>query len=122
MSHWTMREAVDLCRKVEAVCPPFGCHVALTGGVLYKEGTRKDLDLLFYRVRQARTVDRAGLFAALKELGLVKLYGWGWCYKATCDGKPVDLFFPDQSWTLPPERWQDRAARWVRRNIMRASA
>jgi hypothetical protein len=44
---WTLAEAVEVCRQVEAICPPFGCHVALTGGTLYKDGERKDLDLLF---------------------------------------------------------------------------
>lgn len=40
---WTQAEAIALCRKIEDVCPAFGCHVALTGGVLYKLGERKDL-------------------------------------------------------------------------------
>ena len=42
MSQWTQEQAIALCRKIEAVCPPFGCHVALTGGALYKDGPRKE--------------------------------------------------------------------------------
>ena len=26
---WTQALAIELCRKIEAMCPPFGCHVAL---------------------------------------------------------------------------------------------
>lgn len=37
MSGWTQAEAVALAKKIEAVCPAFGCHVALTGGLLYKD-------------------------------------------------------------------------------------
>lgn len=122
MSAWTLEQAAELCRRVEAVCVPFGCHVALTGGVLYTDGAMKDLDLLFYRIRQVDKINRKGLFAALKMIGLHEVRGWGWCHKGVYQGKPVDLFFPDEVWPRPPERWQARAARWVRRNILRASA
>jgi hypothetical protein len=37
---WTLDDAVAMCCAVEQVCPPFGCHVALTGGTLYKDGGR----------------------------------------------------------------------------------
>jgi hypothetical protein len=107
---WTLADAADLCRRVEAVCPAFGCHVALTGGVLYKDGGRKDLDLLFYRVRQASTIDRKGLFSALKAFGLIKQSGWGWCYKATYMGKRVDMFFPDPAYPVPVHSWRGRVS------------
>ena len=51
---WDLVSAVDLCKQVESIAPDYGCHVALTGGCLYKEGPRKDLDLLFYRIRQVQ--------------------------------------------------------------------
>lgn len=44
MSVWTQREAIDLCIKLERIAPAFGAHVALTGGLLYKSGQRKDCD------------------------------------------------------------------------------
>jgi hypothetical protein len=37
---WQLDDAMRLSRLVEGVCPPFGCHVALTGGLLYKDGPR----------------------------------------------------------------------------------
>jgi hypothetical protein len=93
---WTQAEAVALCREVEAICPPFGCHVALTGGTLYKDGPRKDLDLLFYRIRQEPEIDMDGLWAALATIGIEQERGFGWCFKAKYHGKQIDCFFPEE--------------------------
>lgn len=100
---WTLEQAVELCRKVEAVCPPFGCHVALTGGTLYKDGPRKDCDILFYRIRQVDEINREGLFEALAKVGLMKTSGFGWVYKGRFDGRGVDMFFPDDDGEYPVE-------------------
>lgn len=99
---WTRAEAVLLAIEAEAVAPEFGCHVALTGGCLYRAGKRKDCDLLFYRVRQVEEIDVDGLFAALAKIGLVKVSGFGWCHKATYQGKPVDCLFPESK-LIPKE-------------------
>ena len=93
---WTQNEAVELCKKVESICPKFGCHVALTGGLLYKEGQRKDCDLLFYRIRQVKDIDFDGLWMALGEIGFEKVTGFGWCYKSKYNGKSVDMFSPEE--------------------------
>lgn len=93
---WTQEEAIALCREIEAIAPEFDCHVALTGGALYKDGARKDCDILFYRVRQADKINAAGLFAALRDLGLDVTKHFGWCHKGTFQGKDVDLFFPEE--------------------------
>ncbi len=93
---WTQERAVKLCRDVEAISPKFGCHVALTGGTLYKDGERKDADILFYRIRQVNAIDVEGLMAALTELGVVPGKDWGWCYKATYEGRNIDFFFPER--------------------------
>lgn len=92
----TLEQAVNLCREVEKVCPEFGCHVALTGGSLYKDGERKDIDILFYRIRQEETIRMDGLWAALSGIGLDKISGFGWCHKAEYKGIPVDCFFPEE--------------------------
>jgi hypothetical protein len=95
---WIRIEGVELAREVEAVCVPYGCHVALTGGVLYKDGPRKDCDLIFYRVRQVKQINMAGLWEALKTIGLERLGGNGWCHKAVYQGKSVDCLFPEGVW------------------------
>ncbi len=84
-----------MCAVIERICPKFGCHVALTGGCLYKSGLRKDCDVLFYRIRQTPEINVDGLFEALAMRGFVRQSGFGWCYKATWEGKPVDCFFPE---------------------------
>lgn len=105
MNTWTQQEAIELCVKIEAICPKFGCHVALTGGLLYKQGPRKDCDLLFYRIRQVKKVDLEGLWAALDEIDFVQTSGFGWCFKANYRGKSVDCFMPEeQGGEYPPPR------------------
>lgn len=98
MNHWTQQEAVLLCKAIEKIAPKFGCHVALTGGTLYGEGTRKDCDILFYRIRQTPEIDGDGLFEALDlNLGIHKVKGFGWCVKCeTREGKKIDCFFPEE--------------------------
>lgn len=80
---------------IEDVAPLYGCHVALTGGTLYKHGPRKDVDIMFYRIRQVEQIDEAGLFGALGRLGVLRTTDHGWLTKATYLDLPVDLFFPE---------------------------
>lgn len=95
---WTQAEAIDLCRKIETVCPAAGCHVALTGGALYKDGPRKDADILFYRIRQIKEIDMEVLECLLGAIGVKMRDGWksGWVIKADYNGKGLDLFFPEE--------------------------
>ena len=95
MNFWSQDDAIAFCVVVEAICPAYGCHVALTGGSLYKAGERKDCDILFYRIRQEPTIDEEGLFAALQAVGVVLEKRYGWVQKATYQGKSVDMFFPE---------------------------
>ena len=97
MSAWTQQEAIALCREIEAICPAYGCHVALTGGLLYKSGPRKDCDLLFYRIRQTPKIDFDGLWIALAKIGLEQTSGFGWCFKGHYCGKPIDMFSPEEA-------------------------
>lgn len=96
---WTLEDAVNLCCLIEAIAPKFGCHVALTGGCLYKSGPRKDLDVVFYRVRSVEKIDLAGLFASLDAgLGIrviTPLDDWRWVIKATSGARSIDFFFPE---------------------------
>jgi len=94
--NWTHEKAVCLCKKIETVCVPFGCHVALTGGCLYKEGERKDCDVLFYRIRQIAKIDIEGLVKALADNGINLVSGFGWCLKFVFDGMNIDAFFPEE--------------------------
>jgi hypothetical protein len=46
---WDREQAIELCRRLNPIAMRFGCHVALTGGLLYKDGKRKDCDIVVYR-------------------------------------------------------------------------
>lgn len=101
---WDQDEAIALCIAIEAICPQYGCHVALTGGLLYKDGRRKDADILFYRIRQEPQIDVEGLFTALGQIGITKESGFGWCVKGKKDGKNIDFFFPESEGEDYPEK------------------
>lgn len=93
---WTQAQAVALCRAVEAICPMYGCHVALTGGLLYKDGPRKDCDLLFYRVRQVEKIEVDAMFHALEAVGIVRVTKTlSFCIKAKHADGDIDCFFPE---------------------------
>lgn len=94
---WSQEAAVGLCRMIEDIAPQYGAHAALTGGCLYKEGPRKDLDILFYRIRQVDAIDVQGLMAALSDIGIKTVEDHGWVYKAKdFDGRDIDFFFPER--------------------------
>lgn len=93
---WTQAEAIALCSEIEELVPVAGCHVALTGGTLYRQGERKDLDLVFYRIRQEPEINMPKLWDLLASIGIEKLKGWGWCYKAQKGDKKIDCFFPEE--------------------------
>ena len=106
----TLTQAIELCRIVETIAPDYGCHVALTGGTLYKGGDRKDIDILFYRIRQVDSVDTEGLMEALACEGIVKLSGFGWVHKALWKGISIDMFFPEEQegdQVYPPKEQDD---------------
>lgn len=100
---WTLENARELIVKIESFAPKFGAHVALTGGVLYKEGLRKDIDIVFYRIRQAPVIHETDLINALKEIGFDIIKKHGWVTKAKFNGLSVDLLFVDTPTTAADE-------------------
>lgn len=102
---WSRDEAFDLCRILESVCSKFGCHIGLTGGLLYKSGPRKDCDIIVYRAGQAdpteerppfaEEIDRNALISAVESAGLVLVKEYTRVVKFLADNKPVDLIFPE---------------------------
>ena len=98
---WTTEKAIELCKVVEAIAPEYGLHVALTGGLLYKDGPRKDCDILLYRIREVNQPNWNGLWIALAGVGVVLDADFGWCKKAKWNGLDVDIFDPDASGEYP---------------------
>lgn len=106
--YWDQEEAIAFCTAVEEICPYYGCHVAMTGGVLYKQGPRKDLDLVFYRIRQVPEIQVAELLASLQtRLGVVVVTAGAsenapFVIKLTWRGLRVDCMFPESTYGVYP--------------------
>ena len=66
---WTANEAQAFCQELWPIAEKHGWHFGLTGSVLYKGESQKDLDLVFYpRTRgEAKLKD---LHLALEVAGL----------------------------------------------------
>lgn len=94
-----LSDGVYFAQLIESVCPQYGYHVALTGGCLYKDGYRKDIDLIIYRIRQVEKPDFHGLIHCLEnEFGfsfLTIIDEGRWCIKAQCYDVAIDLLFPE---------------------------
>ena len=90
--------AIAFCTLLEEIAPQYGAHVALTGGCLYKTENRKDIDIIFYRIRQKDRIDINGLFDMLfQKLGVVVIKKHNkWLTKAKWNDRAIDFFFPEE--------------------------
>ena len=95
---WTQERAIELCRTLEPIAADHGCHVALTGGCLYRDGPRKDVDILLYRSLDEPAIDWVKLADAFLARAQVEIYAdFGYCKKARYKGMRVDLFDPHEA-------------------------
>ncbi len=99
---WTQAEAIEWCRRAEDVAAACGYHVALTGGCLYKDGARKDLDVILYEIRGREAGDFFDLLDALAKASLIVGRGpmtppYAFVVKASepATGRGIDLIFPE---------------------------
>ena len=98
--YWTIEEGLALCREIANISQQFHCHPALTGGLLYKEGKRKDCDIVIYRrggepgQDERPEIDWIGLYSELEKLGLVLRKDLGRCKKFFYRNKWVDILDP----------------------------
>lgn len=93
---WTLVEGRKLARMLERELAPLGWHVGLTGSVLMKGSSCKDIDLLVY---PHKTFDRVmvRVFKKLKSLGWTrrKTTAMMWSYwrkKGSPDSKFVEVY------------------------------
>ena len=94
-TEWTQAEAIELCRLFESIVPRYGFHVALTGGCLYKDGPRKDADVVIYRIRGGSEPDWAGMLWALEDCGLLVTKYYDFVTKCLWEGKTLDILYPE---------------------------
>jgi hypothetical protein len=94
--NWTLDKARELCIRLEAVVVDCGAHIALTGGVLYKDGPRKDCDIVVYRHGgREEPIDRKCLMRRLKKLRLRPVRTEGRVWKMLYEGRQVDFLIHD---------------------------
>jgi len=92
---WSQQQAIELCVLVESICPKYGYHVGLTGGLLYKQGVRSDCDIVLYRIRSEGNPSFMGLWAELELNGFTDMESFGFVTKCKYKGKLLDIFYPE---------------------------
>lgn len=97
---WTLDDAIAVIRELEPVASKAGYHLGITGGVLYRGYSKKDLDIVCYphctevapRREVMNQLGAAGITwhcrASHEEYGDDKIIEQ-WDFK----GKSVDVFF-----------------------------
>jgi hypothetical protein len=98
---WSLEEGLALCTAIHEIpSQKFNCHPALTGGLLYKQGPRKDCDIVIYQRGDVdgkrEPIDWANLWVALLGIGLELVNDFGYVKKCRYRGKTVDVFDPTQ--------------------------
>ena len=90
------QKAIELCIELYEHLSPKGFFPALTGGQLYKDGNRKDIDIVIYRHRQMEHgFEIKDIEPFLIETGLYEFKHFGFVTKAKWKGLSVDLFNPE---------------------------
>ncbi len=100
---WTLDRARELCKLVEPAVLDAGAHIALTGGVLYKDGPRKDCDIVVYRHGgREKPIDRVMLMRRLKKLKMLPVRTDGRVWKFLYDDRQVDFLIHDAQEAADP--------------------
>ena len=92
-----LEAAISLCKDLYDVLSPEGYFVALTGGTLYKEGERKDIDLIIYRHRVNALFEINELEPLLEKVGLHDFRYFGFVTKCKWGNTEVDILHPETS-------------------------
>lgn len=89
---------------IEEHAVEFGLHIALTGGQLYKDGPRKDIDFVVYHENSEHVngLDQSerescveGLFETLWAEGFSNFRNFGRVTKCTFNGIYIDILYPE---------------------------
>lgn len=89
---WTTERALELCRLLEPVVSKHGAHVGLTGGTLYGDGERGDVDVILYPHWRDISGDLVRIRADIEGVGIATAPLHGRVMKArTEDGGRIDF-------------------------------
>lgn len=71
--------------------------VALTGGVLFQRGLRKDIDIIIYRNRATMPFEVEQLGITLQAFGFTNIRYYGFVTKCEWGGHDVDILHPEST-------------------------
>jgi hypothetical protein len=92
----TLEKGIELCEAIYLELGNLGYFPALTGGSLYKEGKRKDIDIVIYRHRQkVDKFEMRDIKLNLENIGLTEFQFYSFVTKAKWQGFCVDLLNPE---------------------------
>lgn len=95
----THQDGIELCKILYDKLSPIGFYPALTGGLIYKDGPRKDIDIVIFRNRQEHDgFETAQLFDELASVGVDIIDTFGFVTKAEWKGFTIDLFNPESEY------------------------
>ena len=90
------QKGIELCQILHKKLLGCGFFPALTGGLLYKEGNRKDIDIVIYRHRQnVGEFEMRDIENHLIDIGFYDFRYFGFVTKVKWKGIHVDLFNPE---------------------------
>ena len=98
MKQATLEAALILCSGLYRIFDG-RYFVGITGGLVYKDGPRKDIDILIYRCRQHDKFEVSALLEELERFGMTDLRHFGFVTKAKWCGYDVDIMHPESDST-----------------------
>lgn len=98
---YTARDGVRIARLLEPLIAANGAHIGLTGGCLYKEGSRKDIDFVIHKHNDAdnagQPIQRNAIEGALIFAGIQIISVHPRVTKIKVNDIPVDLIFAEEA-------------------------
>ena len=104
---WTLEQALEVVRKLDPLTRRIGCFTGLTGSVLHKGRSEKDLDITVIPLDASKPIDLWGICFALKDgMGWKRTHSEAdikkiWADKGSTDIKHVEV------WRTPEGRRVD---------------
>jgi hypothetical protein len=65
---YTLVEGIAVCKEIEELIKPLGCHCGLGGSLMYRGYSTKDIDVLIYPRSKAK-IDKLAVVHALAKAG-----------------------------------------------------
>ena len=87
-------DGIVLCQRLNKFLNK-AYFVALTGGLIFQQGERKDIDIIIYRNRATMPFETIQLGVKLTAFGFTNLRYYGFVTKCEWQGHSVDILHPE---------------------------